>query len=174
MRRPPQPYVDPYVAGVGIGLVLLAAYAIAGRGLGASGAFASVVASASAVAVGTGAASESPALAPYLSRGIASPLSDWLVLELAGVIVGGLTSAWLAGRMRAAIERGPALARGPRIYAAVGGGMLMGFGAKLARGCTSGQALAGGALLSTGSWIFIGSCFAAGYVLAPFARRLWR
>ena len=47
-------------------------------------------------------------------------------------------------------------------------------GAKLARGCTSGQALSGGALLSVGSWIFIASCFAAGYALAPIARRLWR
>jgi uncharacterized membrane protein YedE/YeeE len=60
------------------------------------------------------------------------------------------------------------------MYAAIGGGVLMGVGAKLARGCTSGQALSGGALLSVGSWIFIASCFAAGYALAPFARRLWR
>jgi uncharacterized protein len=52
--------------------------------------------------------------------------------------------------------------------------VLMGVGAKFARGCTSGQALSGGALLSVGSWIFIASCFAAGYVLAPAARRLWR
>jgi hypothetical protein len=50
----------------------------------------------------------------------------------------------------------------------------MGFGAKLARGCTSGQALTGGALLAVGSWVFIASCFGAGYVLAPLARRLWR
>lgn len=174
MSRNPRPYADPYLAGVGIGLVLLAAFAIAGRGLGASGAFASVVAAGTAAAVGTDEALGSAALAPYLSEGIASPLGDWLVLELAGVVIGGLTSAWLAGRMRGAIERGPGLAAAPRMYAAVGGGVLMGFGAKLARGCTSGQALTGGALLSTGSWIFIATCFAAGYALAPIARRLWR
>jgi uncharacterized protein len=50
----------------------------------------------------------------------------------------------------------------------------MGFGAKLARGCTSGQALSGGALFSVGSWIFILTCFAAAYTVAPVARRLWR
>jgi uncharacterized membrane protein YedE/YeeE len=50
----------------------------------------------------------------------------------------------------------------------------MGFAAKLARGCTSGQALTGGALLSVGSWIFIGTCFAAAYAAAPLARRLWQ
>ena len=60
------------------------------------------------------------------------------------------------------------------MFAAVGGGVLMGVGAKLARGCTSGQALTGGALLSVGSWIFIATCFAAGYAFAPLARRLWR
>ena len=53
--------------------------------------------------------------------------------------------------------------------AAVTGGALMGIGAKFARGCTSGQALTGGALLSAGSWIFIGTCFAGGYLLVWLA-----
>ena len=167
-------YADPYLAGVGIGIVLLAAYGVAGRGLGASGAFSSVVAAGTAVVRGPDAAISSAAVAPYLSRGIASPLSDWLVLELAGAVLGGLVSAWLAGRLRASVERGPSVSATPRMFAAVTGGVLMGFGAKLARGCTSGQALAGGALLSAGSWIFIITCFAAGYFFAPFARRLWR
>jgi uncharacterized membrane protein YedE/YeeE len=154
--------------------VLLAAYVVAGRGLGASGAFASVVAAGTAAAVGTDAAVTSAAVAPYLIDGIASPVSDWLVLELVGVAIGGFTSAWFAGRTRYLVQRGASLGAMPRMTAAIAGGALMGFGAKLARGCTSGQALSGGALLSTGSWIFIGSCFAAGYVLAPLARRLWR
>ena len=170
----PQPYLDPYLAGVGIGVVLLAAYVIAGRGLGASGAFASVVAAGTAAVAGTANAASSPATAPYLVNGIASPLGDWLVLELAGVVLGGFVSAWLAGRTGTAVEHGPSISGGQRIYAAVGGGVLMGFGAKLARGCTSGQALTGGALLSAGSWIFIATCFASGYLLAPAARRLWR
>jgi hypothetical protein len=51
--------------------------------------------------------------------------------------------------------------------------MLMGLGAKLARGCTSGQALTGGALLSVGSWLFILTAFAAGYLAAPLVRRAW-
>lgn len=167
-------YSDPYLAGVGIGVVLLAAYAIAGRGLGASGAFSSVVAATTAAVAGTAHAAAQPALVPYLDRGVASPLGDWLVLELLGVAAGGFASAWMAGRVRRTIERGPDVGGSARLMAAVSGGVLMGFGAKLARGCTSGQALTGGALLSAGSWIFIASCFAAGYALAPFARRLWR
>jgi uncharacterized membrane protein YedE/YeeE len=171
MRRP---YTDPYLAGIGVGLVLLAAYIVVGQGLGASGAFASVVASGTAAVQGTARAATSPAVAPYLPNGLASPLQDWLVLELAGVMLGGFASAWLAGRLRRDTERGAGVSTGQRMYAALGGGLLMGLGAKLARGCTSGQALSGGALLSVGSWIFIASCFAAGYALAPMARRLWR
>jgi len=167
-------YSDPYFAGVGIGLVLLAAYIVAGRGLGASGAFASAAAMVTAATRGTASAAASPATAPYLTEGLASPVRDWLVLELAGVTLGGFTSAWMAGRRRAVVERGPRIGSTSRLFSAFGGGILMGFGAKLARGCTSGQALTGGALLSVGSWIFIVTCFAAGYAVAPLARRLWR
>jgi uncharacterized protein len=174
MTRQEKPFADPYLAGVGIGLVLLSTYVIAGRGLGASGGFASVAAAATAAVQGSERAAQSPAVAPYLTRDISSPLTDWLVLELAGVIVGGFVSAWLAGRVRVAIERGPTVSSASRLFTAVGGGACMGVGAKLARGCTSGQALTGGALLSAGSWIFIATCFASAYLLAPAARRLWR
>jgi len=174
MNRESKPYCDPYLAGVAIGTVLLAAYVVVGRGLGASGAFASIAAVGAAAVQGTAAAAASPATTPYLADGISSPLRDWLVLELAGVTAGGFMSAWLAGRARFAVERGPAIGSNHRMIAGFGGGILMGLGAKLARGCTSGQALTGGALLSAGSWIFIGTCFAAAYLVAPFARRLWR
>lgn len=174
MNRAGKPYCDPYFAGIGIGLVLLSAYVLVGRGLGASGAFASVAAAGTAVVRGTAHAAASPATAPYLTDGIASPLSDWLVLELAGVMLGGFLSAWLAGRTRMTIEHPPAITSSHRMLGAVGGGTLMGLGAKFARGCTSGQALTGGALLSVGSWIFIATCFAVAYLLAPLARGLWR
>jgi uncharacterized membrane protein YedE/YeeE len=167
-------YSDPYLAGVGLGLVLLTAYVVVGHGIGASGGFSTMVASGTAAAIGTARASASPAMAPYLPDGIASPLRDWLVLELVGVAIGGFCSAWLAGRVRGATERGPRIGSGQRLGAALAGGLLMGFGAKLARGCTSGQALTGGALLAAGSWIFIITCFASGYLAAPVMRRLWR
>ena len=153
MIKPEKRYADPYLTGVWLGLVLLAAYVVVGHGLGASGAFSSVVASA--------------------STGSTAPLRDWMVLELLGAAAGGYLSAKLAGRRRVGIERGPGISVNGRIAAAVSGGVLMGLGAKFARGCTSGQALSGGALLSAGSWIFIAACFATGYLLAPFARRLW-
>ncbi len=94
------PVSDPYLAGLGLGLVLLSAYVLVGRGLGASGGFASVVAAGTAAIEGTTRASASPALAPYLVRGVASPLGDWLVLELAGGPPSAdSVSAWVAGRL---------------------------------------------------------------------------
>jgi hypothetical protein len=162
-----KPYADPYLAGVALGLVLLASYAFAGRGLGASGAFTRTAANAVA-AVAPQRAAASPLFARY------SDGDHWLLLELAGVVIGGFVSALLAGRLELAVERGPRLARAPRLAAAFAGGGVMGAGAVLARGCTSGLALSGGALLSVGSWLFISATFAAAYLLAPLLRRAWQ
>ena len=167
-----QPYMHPYLAGMGIGLSLLAAFVVMGRGLGASGAFSSVVSVAVAEAL-PGHAASNAAYARYLGDGTHNPLADWLVFEIIGVTIGGFVSAWLAGRFRWATDRGPRAAAGQRLLFAFAGGALMGFGAKLARGCTSGLALTGGALLAPGAWIFIGAAFAAGFVAAPLLRRQW-
>ena len=166
-----KPYSNPYLAGVGLGLVLLSAFVIMGRGLGASGAFASAAAATVATA-----APESASANDYFSRYLSasgSPRIDWLVVELIGVMVGGFVSAWLAGRLRREIEKGPRISNSARLRLAFGGGAVMGVGAVLARGCTSGQALTGGALLSVGSWIFIGAAFGAAYLVAPLVKRAW-
>jgi uncharacterized membrane protein YedE/YeeE len=151
--------------------VLLGAFVIMGRGLGASGAFASSAAGVAA-AVDSIAAQRNPYFARYLG-GSGGPWLDWLVLEIAGVAIGGFLSALLAGRLRISIERGPNVSVQSRLVTAFAGGAVMGLGAVLARGCTSGQALTGGALLSVGSWTFVLAAFAAAYVVAPLVRRVW-
>jgi hypothetical protein len=171
-RRPAQPYLNPYLAGVGIGVVLLLAFVVMGRGLGASGAFSTAVATGMAVTA-PGHAAANAAYAAYLPDGPTSLFSDWLFIEIVGVTIGGLLSALLAGRFRVAVDKGPRVSVRGRIAYALAGGALMGIGAKLARGCTSGQALTGGALLSVGSWLFILAAFAAGYLAAPLVRRAW-
>lgn len=169
--REPRPYADPYLTGIALGLVLLLAFVVMGRGLGASGAFASTAAGAVA-AVAPAQARANPYFARYLD-GSSGPWLDWLVIEVVGVAIGGFLSALLAGRLRAAVERGPRIAPPTRLMMAFVGGAIMGLGAVLARGCTSGQALTGGALLSVGSWGFILGAFGAAYLVAPLARRLW-
>jgi len=167
----PRPYANPYVAGVALGLVLLAAFVIMGRGLGASGAFASAAAGVVS-AVAPARAASSPFFARYLG-GAGGPWLDWLVIEIAGVAIGGFLSALVAGRLRVDIERGPGFSPRARLVTAFAGGGVMGLGAVLARGCTSGQALTGGALLSAGSWLFMLAAFTAAYLVAPLARRAW-
>ena len=172
-RAPVRAWMDPYLAGIAIGLVLLAAYVLVGRGLGASGAFSAVV----TAGVGAAAPEQLTVNAYYAAEAESRSgglLRDWLVIEIIGVTIGAFASALAAGRLRMEIERGTGVSAGRRIAWAVAGGLLMGLGAKLARGCTSGQALTGGALLSVGSWLFVVSAFAAGYLVAPLALRQWR
>jgi uncharacterized membrane protein YedE/YeeE len=148
---------------------MLAAFVLVGRGLGASGAFSSAVAGgvrAAAPAHGAGNSFyETYTQTPFLR--------DWLVLEIIGVIVGGLVSAVLAGRFALFAERGPGITVNARLINAFAGGCIMGLGAKLARGCTSGLGLTGGALLGVGSWVFLLAAFAGAYAAAPFLRRTW-
>jgi uncharacterized membrane protein YedE/YeeE len=169
--RRPAPYANPYLAGVGLGLVLLAAFVVMGRGLGASGAFASTAAGATAM-VSPAKAQSSALFAGYVNAD-GGAWTDWLIFEITGVAIGGALSAWLAGRLRFEIERGPHISRAGRLAAAFIGGGVMGLGAVLARGCTSGQALTGGALLSVGSWLFMLGAFAAAYIVAPAVKRAW-
>ncbi len=167
-----RPYMNPYVAGVGLGLVLLAAFVIMGRGLGASGAFSSLV-SFGVQAISPEQAKSNEFFAEYLGDGTHHPLKEWLVFEVLGVLVGGFVSGSLAHRIKGTVEKGPRITTRTRLIFAFIGGVLMGFGAKLARGCTSGQALTGGALLGVGSWAFMLAVFAGGYAVAYFFRRQW-
>ena len=167
MRAAPRPYSDPYLTGVVLGLVLLAAFVLVGRGLGASGAFASAAAAVTNV-VAPGAVQRNAFFADRLPF-----YGDWLVVEIAGVFVGGWASAALAQRLRVTVERGTHLSATQRLVRASAGGAVMGVGAVLARGCTSGQALTGGALLSVGSWLFIAGAFGAAYLAAYLMRSAW-
>jgi uncharacterized protein len=166
-------YWNPYLSGIGLGLVLLLAYVIMGRGLGASGAFSSVIAT-GVNTIAPGHAKANEFYSEYLGDGSKSPLKDWLVFEVIGLLAGGFISGALAGRIKKTVEKGPNISIKGRLFYAFIGGVIMGIGAKLARGCTSGQALTGGAVLNVGSWAFMMAVFAGGYMLAYIMRRQWR
>jgi len=169
--RDPNKFWNPYLAGVALGLVLLSAFAIEGKGLGASGAwFRAGVAGAQAVAPGH--VQATPAFRAATEGG--SPLDDYMVFLMVGVILGGFVAAYTSGRLGLEVLKGPSISTAGRLAMALGGGALMGLGAKFARGCASGQALTGGALMSAGAWAFMGVFFGGGYALAYFVRRAWR
>ncbi len=164
----PKPYANPYLAGVLLGLVLLASFVILGAGLGASAGIARIGASLSLCT-----ATSHTLSSEYFGRWGARPLNYYLVLMLVGTFVGALFSALLANRARIQVERGAAASRRLRLGYALAGGVIVGFASRLAQGCTSGQALSGGALLLSGSLVFMGCVFAAGYGTAWFVRRQW-
>jgi uncharacterized membrane protein YedE/YeeE len=167
-------YMNPYLAGALLGLLLLTTIYISGRGLGASGAIKSY-----AIATVEVLAPEHAETAPFYqkyraSHGSGSPLMNWLVFEVIGVLIGAFLSGLVANRLTLKLEKGPRTTRRIRIIAALGGGILWGVGAQLGRGCTSGAALSGMAVLSTGGILTMLAIFAGGFLFAIFFRALWR
>jgi len=164
-------YMKPYIAGIGLGLVLLAAFYISGSGLGASGAMMrSVVATEKIISQSH--VDSNIYLAKY-GANEKNPLDAWLVFEVLGVLIGGILSGVMSGRMKVETNRGPKITNKKRLYLAFGGGALFGAGARIARGCTSGIALSGGATLSLGSWITMLCIFIGAYAFAFFVRKNW-
>jgi len=164
-------YMNPYLAGFLLGLILLATIFITGRGLGASGAMRSAV-STVVETVAPAHAQGSAFYSDYIARH-PEGLRSWLVFEMAGVLVGGFLSGLLMKRLKFRNEHGPSIGGRTRLWAALAGGMLFGFGAQFGRGCTSGAALSGMAILSLGGFITMLAIFGSGYLLAWFFRRLW-
>ncbi len=166
-----RPYLDPYLAGALLGLVLFAAFFVTGNGLGASGGIARVLVAAEDQIVPEHV--DRTAYLLNMAGGETDPLDHWIVVVTVGTILGGFLSGLLHHRLHPETARGPRISARTRWIFALLGGVLMGYGARLARGCTSGQALSGGAVLSVGSWAFMFAVFAGGYALAWFVRKLW-
>lgn len=165
-------YMNPYFAGVLLGLLLVATIYITGRGLGASGA----VKSATIAAVETVAPAHTENATfykEYSEEHPDSPLMNWLVFEVVGVVIGAFLSGLISNRLDFKIEMGPRSTTKLRIAGAIIGGLLWGIGSQLGRGCTSGAALSGLAVMSTGGIITMMAIFAGAYMFAYFFRKLW-
>jgi len=172
MKQSNDRYWNPYLCGILLGGVLFLSFLVTGHGLGASGGLArGVTAALKTVTPGT---VDTTAYFANLGGGDKALLSNWLIWELLGVMIGGALSGLLAGRLRPGIQRGPRLSVRWRLVFALLGGLLVGWSTQLSRGCTSGQALSGGAILSAGSWAFMFAVFGGGYLVAYPFRKLWR
>ncbi|MBN2682800.1 MAG: YeeE/YedE family protein [Bacteroidales bacterium] len=164
-------YMNPYFAGTLLGLVLLASFYFAGQGLGASGAGKKVVVT-SVIAVAPGYAENSDFYKDFAASEH-SPMYDWLVFQVLGVLLGGFLSGALAGRLTWKVERSPKISRRKRLIFAVIGGMLFGFGAQLAKGCTSGAALSGMATLALSGFVAMVGIFGTAFMLSFLFKKLW-
>ncbi|ACF14696.1 protein of unknown function DUF395 YeeE/YedE [Chloroherpeton thalassium ATCC 35110] len=165
-------YMNPYLAGLFLGLLLLATIYITGRGLGASGAIKSLTV-ATVEAVAPVHAENAPFYKEYNQTHAESPLKNWLVFEVFGMVIGAFLSGLVSNRLTLKLEHGPNTTPKVRIVMALLGGALFGFGAQLGRGCTSGAALSGMAVLSTGGILTMLAIFGGAYVFAYFFRKLW-
>ncbi len=163
-------YMNPYLAGFLLGVVLLATVVITGRGLGASGAVKGVV-TGTVLTVAPQHAAGRPFYETAKAHG--NPLKDWLVFEVAGVVIGAFISGLMSDRLKFFVERGPRVAGRTRLIAAALGGALFGIGAQFGRGCTSGAALSGMAVLSAGGILTMMAIFGSAYAVAFFLRKLW-
>jgi len=169
--RTAKDYVNPYLGGALLGLVLFIAFFLTGNGLGASGGLNRFVVFFEDL-FAPGHIDRTPYLLK-MAGGSSNPLDNWIVFLTAGIVLGGLVSGWVNGRIKVETNKGPRISNKTRWLMAFVGGTLMGYGARFARGCTSGQALSGGAVLSVGSWAFMFAVFGGGYALAYFVRKLW-
>jgi hypothetical protein len=165
------PYWNPYVVGVGIGLLIILSFLVTGRGLGAVGAFNGLLASL-VHAIAPDYALSKSSLATYVA-GVEHPLKDWVIIEIAGVCIGGLLSGMASRRFKFEVIKGPGISRASRLIFAFSGGLLMAYAAKFTRGCTSGLALSGGSVLSPGAWLFMISVFIGGYSVAWLMKKAW-
>jgi len=165
-------YLNPYFGGALLGLLVIATFYITGRGLGASGAVKSTV-----VTTVETLAPQHAESSPYYSKYIpndTSPMNNWLVFESFGILLGGLLSGVIYGRVKKfRVEHGDRITSKKRLVLAVVGGALFGFGSQFGRGCTSGAALVGSASFSFGGVLVMIGIFGTGYAVAYFFRKLW-
>ncbi len=164
-------YMNPYLAGALLGLVLLAAMVISGRGLGASGGIKYC-----AVSIVGAVTPQHIEKSDYYSayfEGDKRPMTNWLTIEIFGIIAGGFLSGALSGRLKLRVEKSPRITITRRLIFAFLGGMLFVYGGQLARGCTSGAALSGMAVLSLAGFVTMVTIFGSAFAFAWFFRKNW-
>jgi uncharacterized membrane protein YedE/YeeE len=162
-----KPFWHPLAAGIALGLVLLLTFVLSGHGLGASGAATDLVAG-----VGLQLAPDATKANGYLGPLVAdgNPLGSWMTWEIVGVAIGALAAALFAGRFRVQLDGQRSVGAWPRMAKALAGGVLAGFGARVAGGCTSGLGLSGAAALGVAAFVFLALFFATGMIVSRLVK----
>ncbi len=159
----PEPYWHPLYAGLALGLVLLASFVVTGHGLGATGFTTRLTAWIGMTTMPTMTAANE-----YLGGMVedGNPLNGWITWQVIGLAIGAFASAWLANRFKLQTDGKRFLGGSKRPLTALLGGVLAGFGARIAAGCTSGLGLSGTAVLGLAGFVFLGTFFATGLVIS--------
>ena len=163
----PMPYMNPLLAGILLGMVLLATFVVTGHGLGATG-FTTRLTAWVGMYVAPVATNANDYLGGMVEEG--KPLNAWITWQVIGVALGALLSAFLAKRIYIQLDGKKFLGGSKRPITALFGGILAGFGARVAAGCTSGLGLSGAAVLSLAGFTFLGTFFAVGLLVSRFLK----
>lgn len=155
----PAPYWNPLLAGILLGIVLLSTFVYTGHGLGATG-FTTRLTAWFGMYLLPAATNANDYLGGMVEEG--RPLDAWISWQVVGVALGALLSSFFAGRIAVKLDGKRFLGGSKRPLTALFGGLLAGFGARIAAGCTSGLGLSGAAVLSLAGFTFLGVFFAVG------------
>jgi uncharacterized protein len=155
---------SPYAVGIGIGILSWLSFLLLDKPIGCSTAF----------------ARSSGMFAKLLWRRKAdqneyykmfAPVIDWEWMLVIGVLLGGFLSALMSGTFRLELMSGIWIQRFGdtgmiRMFVALLGGILMGFGARWAGGCTSGHGISGVLQMAVSGWIAAACFFISGILTA--------
>ena len=156
-------YMNPLLAGLLLGMVLLATFVFTGHGLGATG-FTTRLTAWIGMYVAPVAANANDYLGGMVEEG--RPLNAWITWQVIGVAIGALLSAFVAKRIHIQLDGKKFLGGSKRPLTALFGGILAGFGARVAAGCTSGLGLSGAAVLSLAGFTFLATFFGVGLLVS--------
>ena len=166
-HRQPAPYWNPLIAGILLGIVLLSTFLVTGHGLGATG-FTTRLTAWFGMYLLPAATNANDYLGGMVEEG--RPLDAWISWQVVGVAFGASLSAFFAGRIAVKLDGKQFLGGSKRPLTALFGGLLSGFGARIAAGCTSGLGLSGAAVLSLAGFTFLGTFFAVGLLASRFMK----
>lgn len=160
----PGPAWSPYVVGAGIGVLSWLTFYFSDKSIGASSFYAQV-----SGFIGKLFAKRHTQSLTYFKDN--PPCMDWEFVFVLATIAGGAIAAltggefvneWLPPMWTARFGDSIPL----RAVVALGGGILVAFGARLAGGCTSGHGISGTLQLNLASWIAVFCFFAGGILMA--------
>jgi uncharacterized protein len=166
----PGPAWSPYLVGAALGVLSWMTFYFSDKPIGASTFYAQV-----AGFIGRFFAKRHTNSLTYFKDN--PPRVGWEFVFVASAIVGGaiaaitggeFTNEWLPPMWTARFGDSIAL----RAAVALGGGILMAFGARLAGGCTSGHGISGTLQLNVASWIAVICFFIGGIAVAMLVFKL--
>ncbi len=157
---------SPWIVGIGIGALVWISFLFSNRAIGVSTAYTRMGGIIELFVRG-----EIVKEREYFKKFV--PKVDWEWMLVLGVIIGSFISSILSGQFK--VEFVPVFwskAFGESIFlrliTALLGGVLVGFGARLAGGCTSGHGISGTSQLAVSSWMALILFFTGGIGTAMF------